>query len=596
MTDNGQPQDGQPDAMSKLDQLRSLAPYLARYKKRFLIGGLFVLMTNAVGLMQPLLIRAAVDSLANNVQFNTLVMYALGILGVAALEGVFLFLMRQTLIVTSRYIEYDLRNDFFAHLQKMSLRFFLKYSTGELMARATNDLNAVRSLVGPGIMYSINTSILFIGTLIVMLSLNPHLTAFALIPLPIMVLMVASLMKRIHDTFKSAQEEYGRMTTHAQENISGIRVVKAYVQEEMEKRRFEQFNLRYITHNLRLAKIRGSLWSAMGFLTGVGSMIVLWIGGTLVTQDNLSLGELTAFFTLMARLTWPMIALGWVINLTQQGIASMGRLNEILHTPPDIADGPETDHTIRRIEGEIEFRNVSFAYNGRPILKNISFTIPRGQTFAIVGHVGSGKSTLLNMIPRLLEPTEGEILIDGRPIRQIPLQVLRRHIGYVPQETFLFSDTLKENILFGVDDAATEELEEAAQISQLYKEIQRFPDKFDTLLGERGINLSGGQKQRAAISRAIVRKPAILLLDDALSSVDTYTEEAILKRLREVMKSRTSVIVSHRISTIRDADWILVLENGQIIESGTHNSLLARDGVYAELYRKQLLEEELEEL
>lgn len=582
----------------KIQHLRSLLPYLKKYRKRLLQGFLFIILSNGIGLFQPLVIKRAIDSLGGEIELQTLVGYAGLILAIALVEGVFLYLTRQTIIVTSRYIEYDLRNDFFAHLQKMSMRFFIKYTTGELMARATNDLNAVRSLVGPGIMYFFNTSVLLLGTLVVMVILNPKLTLFSLLPLPIMVIVVSRLMRKIHDIFRKAQEQYARITTHAQENISGIRVVKAYVQEALEKQRFERLNRQYIAHNLKLAKIRGTLWSSMSFLSGLASMIVLWIGGALITREELTIGALTAFFALLARLTWPMIALGWVINLTQQGIASMARLNEIFNTPPEIADHPQiVRKDIHSIRGDIEFVNVSFSYNGRPVLKHINLKIPHGKTFAIVGHVGSGKTTLLNLIPRLIEPTEGQILIDGIPIQSIPLDVLRRHIGYVPQETFLFSDTLKENIAFGIDRSIGEdELIEATRISQLYNEIQHFPDRFETMLGERGINLSGGQKQRAAISRAVVRKPSILLLDDALSSVDTYTEEEILKRLRQIMKERTCILVSHRISTIRDADTIIVLENGEIVERGTHDSLIAKDGLYADLYRKQLLEEELEEL
>ena len=584
------------NSLSKREHLKSLLPYLKKHRKKYYLGLVFILSSTTVGLYQPVLIKEAVDAIGTGVSSGSLLVYALLIVGASLVEGVFLFLTRQSIIVASRRIEYELRNDYFAHLQKMSMRFFQNFSTGDIMARATNDLNAVRALTGPGIMYSFSTITLLIGTIAVMSALNVKLTLVAFIPLPIMVFLVSRLMRKIHDIFKQAQEHYAEITTHAQENISGIRVVKAYVQEELEKSRFEKLNRFYIVDNLKLVKIRGFLWASMGFLSGLGMMIVLGAGGVLVTKDQLSLGSLVAFFTLLARLTWPMIALGWVINLTQQGIASMARINEILHTPPDIADGPQTQHDIKSIRGDIEFRDVYFSYNGKPVLEGINLKIPRGKTFAIVGHVGSGKTTLLNLIPRFIEPTRGQVLIDGIPIQQIPLRVLRGSIGHVPQESFLFSDSIRENIGYGVRVIGEQEIIEAANISQILNEIQTFPEQFDTLLGERGINLSGGQKQRISISRAVMRNPQILLLDDALSSVDTYTEEEILKQFRAVMRDRTSIIVSHRISTIRDADQIIVFEKARIVERGTHLSLMAKNGIYAELYRKQLLEEELEEL
>lgn len=581
---------------SRKAQLYSIIPYLKKYKKSILLGFVFILLTNAIGIFEPYVLKQAIDALQGEITSKRLFLFGLAILGVVIAEGFFLYLTRQTLIVMSRFIEYDLRNDFLQHLQKMSQRFFHKFSTGDLMARATNDLNAVRSLVGPGIMYSSNTIILFIGATTMMLLLSPALTMYALIPFPIMVLVVYKLMGKVHDIFKEAQEQFSKITTHAQENISGIRVVKAYVQEEREKRYFDQLNQGYIEINLRLVKIRGILWASMSFFSGTGVLLILWIGGSKVAAGEITLGVLVAFFALLGRMTWPMIALGWVINLTQQGIASMGRINEIRYAQPDIATAAEADLSITSILGEIEFRNVSFQYQGQPVLQDINLKIPCGKTLAIVGPVGSGKSTLINLIPRLLDATGGSVLIDGRPIRDIPLDVLRRHIGYTPQETFLFSETIRSNIAFGMGDASANQYEEAAQISQIHDEIAALPQTYETLLGERGINLSGGQKQRIAISRAVIRKPSILLLDDALSSVDTYTEEEILSRLRQLMKDRTSVIVSHRISTIREADEIIVLHDGKIVERGDHQHLLKIDGIYADLFRKQQLELELETL
>ena len=581
---------------SRKAQLYSIIPYLKKYKKSILLGFVFILLTNAIGIFEPYVLKQAIDALQGEITSKRLFLFGLAILGVVIAEGFFLYLTRQTLIVMSRFIEYDLRNDFLQHLQKMSQRFFHKFSTGDLMARATNDLNAVRSLVGPGIMYSSNTIILFSGATTMMLLLSPALTMYALIPFPIMVLVVYKLMGKVHDIFKEAQEQFSKITTHAQENISGIRVVKAYVQEEREKRYFDQLNQGYIEINLRLVKIRGILWASMSFFSGTGVLLILWIGGSKVAAGEITLGVLVAFFALLGRMTWPMIALGWVINLTQQGIASMGRINEIRYAQPDIATAAEADLNITSILGEIEFRNVSFQYQGQPVLQDINLKIPCGKTLAIVGPVGSGKSTLINLIPRLLDATGGSVLIDGRPIRDIPLDVLRRHIGYTPQETFLFSETIRSNIAFGMGDASANQYEEAAQISQIHDEIAALPQTYETLLGERGINLSGGQKQRIAISRAVIRKPSILLLDDALSSVDTYTEEEILSRLRQLMKDRTSVIVSHRISTIREADEIIVLHDGKIVERGDHQHLLKIDGIYADLFRKQQLELELETL
>lgn len=576
--------------------MRSLTPYLLKYRKRLLYGFLFILLTNIIALAQPLILKEAVDSLKGNITWEILSYYSLAIVGVVALEGVFRFLMRQMVIVVSRQVEYDVRNDFFSHLQKMSLRFFHRFSTGDLMARATNDLNAVRELVGPGIMYSVNTLILLTGTLVVMFSLSPMLTLYALIPIPVMAFLVYKFMGRIHDIFKVAQQEYSKITTHVQENVSGIRIVKAYVQEENEKSRFRAFNEPYIERNLQLAKIRAFLWPCMGFLSGIGMMIVLWLGGVKISDGGLTLGVLVAFFTLLNRLTWPIIALGWVINLTQRGIASMGRINEILATPAEIQDTPKTRREIKRIYGEIEFKNVSFRYQDEPILKNINLKIPAGKTLAVVGAIGSGKSTLLNLIPRLLEVTEGEILIDGKPIKEIPLDVLRKHIGLAPQETFLFSDSIAENIRFGAPDSSDTQVSQSADISQILNDVNEFPDGFATMLGERGINLSGGQKQRATISRAVIREPSILLLDDALSSVDTHTEEEILSRLRKTMHDRTTIIVSHRISTIYDADEIIVLKDGQIAQQGTHDQLVVQPGAYVELFKKQQLESELEAL
>jgi ATP-binding cassette subfamily B protein len=578
-------------------ELKTLWPYLRAYRGRVALGVLFIVLTNVFSLWAPRVLRVAIDSLKVNLTASRLLYFAGLILLVSFGEGFFRFWMRQTLIVVSRLIEYDLRNDFFRHLQRLSRSFYNRHSTGDLMARATNDLNSVRTVLGPGIMYASNTLVLGLGAFVFMLSMNVKMTLIAMLILPAMVVIVNRTMGTIYRVYEAIQEQFSKITTRVQENLSGIRVIKSYLREDFEIEQFRRLNRDYMQRSISLGKVEGVLWAGMGFLSGGGALLLLWIGGLEVIHERLSWGEFVAFFAYLTLLTWPMIALGWVINVVQQGTASMGRLNRIFETEPDIRDSELTDHALQKLRGEIEFQHVSFQFNESAwALRKINLKIPAGMTLAIVGHTGSGKSTLVNLIPRLIDPTEGKVLIDGVDVKKIPLQVLRREIGCVPQETFLFSETIRENILFGAQDGNGESMQAAATIARVKDEIEGFQERYETLLGERGINLSGGQKQRTAIARAIVRQPSILILDDALSSVDTYTEDEILRGLRGVMRERTSIIISHRVSTVRDADLIIVLKDGSIVEKGTHELLMQKDGYYAELSRMQQWEEDLETL
>lgn len=577
----------------QIREFETLRKYISRYKTRILIGCSFVVITNLLGVLGPWVLKYAIDGLGASLTTELLARYAAMIVGIALAEGIFRFLMRKTIIGVSRHIEYDLRNDFFGHLQCLSLSFFNRSKTGELMALATNDLEAVRQAAGPAIMYSLNALVSMV-CLVVMLSLDWELALLSMVPFPFMAVTVQQLARRLNKAHRKIQAQYATITAKVQENLSGIRIVKAYAQEEGESMQFRGLNKDFIDRNMSMIKIRGLMTASMSLLLGMGSLIVLWAGGRKVISGTLTLGEFVAFFSYLSILTWPMIAVGWVINLFQQGAASMGRLNRVFEIEPDVRDDVDTDNSICDLQGSVEFRNVSFAYGDRPVLKNINLTVENGSTVAIVGPTGSGKSTLISLVPRLLEPQQGSVLIGGHPINKIPLEVLRRAIGYVPQDTFLFSDTISANIEFGVENAAIEQILEASESSQVRKDIEDFPNGFNTLLGERGINISGGQKQRTAIARAIIRNPRILILDDSMSAVDTSTEEAILKRLRQIMKQRTSFIVSHRVSTVKHADLILYFDDGEIIERGTHDELIARDGAYAELHEQQLLEEALE--
>jgi ATP-binding cassette subfamily B multidrug efflux pump len=581
--------------MDKRYSLLHLVPYLRKYRGRMVLGFLMVILTVLSGMVAPWILKYVVDDIQAAFVTQKLPRYAAMILGIAVVEGFFRFWMRRILIGASREIEYDMRNDLFAHLQKMSLSFFQSRNTGDIMSRATNDLSAVRSVLGPGIMYSMTTVITVIIATLILLRIDWQLTLLAYVPLALASFTVKKVGQQIHDRFEKIQEQFSAISTKAQENLSGIRVVKAFARENTEIEDFKKLNMDYVRRSISLIRLWGIFYPLMSALIGTSSVALLWWGGRQVVAGRLSLGEFVAFLGYLAMLTWPTIAIGWVINIFQRGAASMTRILQLLQIEPQIrqADNASAPHPS---EGRIEIRNLSFGYPGsnRQVLKDISLTIPAGETLAIVGSTGSGKSTLINLISRLYDPPVGCIFIDGLDIKSWPLSQLRRMIGHVPQETFLFSDTILENIAFGSHrELPPDAVQWASRVSNVEHDIQSFPQKYQTYVGERGITLSGGQKQRVAISRAIILQPKILILDDSLSSVDTYTEERILQELAEVMKGRTTILVSHRISTVKGAQQIIVLKNGEIVEQGTHDVLMAKQGAYADLYQKQLLEEEL---
>jgi ATP-binding cassette subfamily B multidrug efflux pump len=590
--------------------LSPLFPYLRKYRVTFWIGALCVLCNNGVWILFPLVIRRAIDDLNLGVTRHKLFTYSALLLAVAGTKAIFQFLTRWILIGVSREIEFDLRNDLFTHLERLSYSFYQRTRTGDIMARATNDLNAVRMLAGPGIMYTANTVVFTAGALVFMLSISPRLTLFAFLPLPVVSIVVQYFGRKIHERFERIQAMFSDISAKAQENFSGARLIRAYVQEQAEIESFERENTEYIARSLKLVRLMGMLWPTLETLLGLAVVIVLWIGGREVLLHRISVGSFVAFNTYMVQLTWPIISLGWVINIFQRGTASMGRIQNLLAEQPEVTDAavPATGAPTE-VHGGIEFRNLSFHYGhtliaaergmghvhgDEAVLKNVNLRVPEGTSLAIVGPTGSGKSTLVSLIPRIYDAAEGSVLIDGRPIGEFPIEVLRRHIGFVPQETFLFSDTIRENIAFGAEQATDADVRRAAEAANIADEIESFPQGYNTFVGERGLTLSGGQKQRTAIARALIRSPRILVLDDALASVDTQTEDRILNHLREIMQGRTTIFISHRVSTVRNADRIAVLHDGQIVEYGTHEELIERNGYYTELHNKQLLEEELE--
>ncbi|HXJ94840.1 MAG TPA: ABC transporter ATP-binding protein [Terriglobia bacterium] len=576
-------------------RLSPLLPYLARYRKRYVVGFFTLAIAQLVGVTIPLIIKAGVDALMRGAAARTLLLDAGLMLAIALVKAIFQFWMRWILIGISRDVEFDLRNDLFAHLERLSQRYYNETRTGDLMSKLTNDLNAVRNLVGPGIMYSATTVVVGVATIALMVHLDWRLTLLALIPLPVVSVLVKIFGQKIHDRFEQIQGLYSQLTERVRENLSGVRVVRAFCQEEPEVALFDTMNQEFVEKNKGLIWISSFLWPVLALMFSVAFMLILVFGGRHVLAGSISVGTLAAFNVYLMYLIWPIIALGWVTNLVQRGLASLGRLWQIFLARPDIDDRHIAVKPITSIRGEIEFRNLSFAYNGRPVLKHIDLRIPAGRTVAIVGETGSGKSTLVSLIPRLWDAPEGSLRLDGVPIESIPLAALRRHIGFVPQETFLFSDTIRENVRFGAPEAGEAEVERATEIANILPEIRGFPKGMDTTVGERGLTLSGGQKQRTAIARALIRDPRILILDDALSSVDTGTEEKILQGLSGVLSGRTTILISHRVSTVQNADEIVVLRDGEIVERGTHSELLAADGYYMELYRRQLIEEELEQ-
>jgi ATP-binding cassette, subfamily B, multidrug efflux pump len=581
-----------------VNQLRSVLPFVRPYRLGILAGLGLIVLANGFAILVPDLIRQAIDLLSlPGVTWSDLLRIAFGIVGFAVLAGIARYGMRQLLNAISRRVEADLRDAFFEHLIRLDATFFGATRTGDLMSRATNDLQAVRQAIGPGVMYLVNTIIGTAAALFFMLRYSPRLTAIALVPLALLPFVMSYFGRIIHRKAERIQDHLGTLSSMVQENLSGVRIVRAYSQESAQQAEFEELNREYMARNMALARTSAVFHPLLSILTGLGLLAVLWFGGRQVIAGILTAGEFVAFIFYLAMLTWPMIALGWVINLFQRGAASMSRINGIMTT--DIAVGePARPVSLPAIEGAVEFRNVWFRYPGseRWVLRDVSFRIAPGETTAVVGPTGAGKSTIIALLTRRYDTTKGSVLIDGTPIDQIGLEPLRAAIAVVPQDAFVFSDTIENNIGLSVPAGVDrhERVRRAAAVAQLTDTIANLPDGFETRLGERGVNLSGGQRQRTTLARAIAREPAILILDDALSAVDTHTETRILTSLRDVLRLRTAIIVSHRVSAVMNADQIVVLDDGRLIERGTHTELLSANGVYSALLRRQLLEEDLE--
>jgi ATP-binding cassette, subfamily B, multidrug efflux pump len=577
-----------------MKSLRLAAPYYKPYVAQLAIGLAIVVLSSGIASVIPWLLRRGIDAIGNNAPLSTVWQVA-GLIVVAALGGGFLrYWMRELMNGVSRRIEYDLRNDLFTHLETLDAAYFARTRTGDIMARLTNDLGAVRMAVGPAVMYLTNTITGAVFALYFMVRIDLTLTLLVLLPMIMLPILTIRMGKAIHDRFEAVQEHFSLLTTRAQENLTGARIVRAYRQEAAEIARFGAVNEEYLSKNMSLVRLWGTLNPLFALFGGLGAVVVLGVGGALTMRGVISVGSFVAFGLYLTMLTWPLIALGWVINLFQRGDASMGRLAEILHVRPRIRGESPQAHLPPASSGRtIEFRNVSFHYPsedpGEPrwVLRDVSFFVPAGATLGVVGPTGSGKSALIDLVPRIYDPQQGEILIDGVPTKNISPEELRREIGFVPQESLLFSDTIDSNLSYGTPEPQAAAW--AAEVAQLAATIAEFPGGYDTILGERGINLSGGQKQRAALARALARKPGIVLLDDALSAVDTHTEAEILRALREALAGRTAIIGSHRISAIRDASWIIVLEKGSLIEQGKHSELMALRGRYWSLLRRQQL-------